>query len=153
MDDYYKILNLKRTATSKEIRKAYRALAKKYHPDSNNNNPKTVKLFNSVNEAYKVLSDEKKRSEYDNKLFGHEERSNNRNTGSKNTSTGTSNRERNMNMNAGDFANINNAFESFFGFDPKGDGHNLGKENDKVKPMKTKDAFEHIFGGNYKKGD
>jgi curved DNA-binding protein len=63
--DYYKILGVDRKASDEEIRKAYRKLAKQYHPDYNPNNKQAEERFKEINEAYEVLSDSKKRSHYD----------------------------------------------------------------------------------------
>ena len=63
--DYYKILGVDRKASDDEIRKAYRKLAKQYHPDYNPNNKQSEDRFKEINEAYEVLSDSKKRAHYD----------------------------------------------------------------------------------------
>ena len=67
--DYYEVLGVNRNADAAAIKKAYRKLAKKYHPDSNEGNATAAEHFKEVNEAYDVLSDEKKRKLYD--QFGH----------------------------------------------------------------------------------
>lgn len=67
--DYYKILGVNKNATSSEIKKAYRELAKKYHPDKNKGNPEAEEKFKEIQEAYDTLGDEKKRKEYDNPMF------------------------------------------------------------------------------------
>ncbi|WP_443944491.1 DnaJ C-terminal domain-containing protein [Pedobacter sp. AW1-32] len=63
--DYYKILDLKKTASTDDIKKAYRKLARKYHPDLNPNNDEANKKFQQINEANEVLSDPDKRKKYD----------------------------------------------------------------------------------------
>ncbi len=63
--DYYKILSVARDASADEIRKAYRKLARKFHPDLNPNNKAAEEKFKEVNEAYEVLSKADKRKQYD----------------------------------------------------------------------------------------
>lgn len=65
MTDYYSILDVSKSATADEIKKAYRKKALKYHPDRNPNDPQAEQKFKEVSEAYEVLSDENKRHIYD----------------------------------------------------------------------------------------
>lgn len=90
--DYYKILGVDKSADQKEIKKAYRKLAKKYHPDLNSGDKSAQEKFKDVNEAYEVLGDEQKRKKYD--MFG----------------------------SSGNFANGQNFDPSQFGFDNFGNG-------------------------------
>ncbi|KAF4092597.1 hypothetical protein AMELA_G00022750 [Ameiurus melas] len=63
--DFYQVLGVPRTASQKEIKKAYYQMAKKYHPDTNKDDPKAKEKFAQLAEAYEVLSDEMKRKQYD----------------------------------------------------------------------------------------
>lgn len=63
--DYYKVLGLDKSATEKEIKSAYRKLARKHHPDLNPNNTEAEEKFKQINEAHEVLSDSEKRKKYD----------------------------------------------------------------------------------------
>lgn len=67
--DYYEVLGIRRDASEAEIKKAYRRLAKQYHPDTNKQSSNAEARFKEVNEAYHTLSDPEKRQQYD--LFGH----------------------------------------------------------------------------------
>jgi curved DNA-binding protein len=63
--DYYKILGVDKRASEREIKKAYRKLARRYHPDVNPNHKQAEEKFKAINEAYQVLSDPQKRQKYD----------------------------------------------------------------------------------------
>ena len=65
-DDYYKTLGVEKNAEAEDIKKAYRKLALKYHPDRNPNNREAEEKFKKISEAYAVLSDTEKRKQYDN---------------------------------------------------------------------------------------
>src|SRR4029079_6875499 len=67
--DYYEVLGLGRTATDEEIKRAYRRLAVKFHPDKNPDDPHAEEQFKELGEAYDVLMDPDKRAAYD--RFGH----------------------------------------------------------------------------------
>ena len=67
--DYYEILGVNRDASDEDIKKAYRKLAMKHHPDRNPDNPKSEEQFKEAKEAYEILSDAPKRTAYD--QYGH----------------------------------------------------------------------------------
>jgi DnaJ-class molecular chaperone len=69
-EDYYKILGVTKSASGEEIKKAYRKLAMKYHPDHTKGDKSAEEKFKKISEAYAVLSDKEKRKEYD--TFGAE---------------------------------------------------------------------------------
>jgi curved DNA-binding protein len=68
--DYYEVLGVKRDASDKEIRQAYRRLARKFHPDLNPNDKQAEEGFKEISSAYEVLSDKEKRAKYD--RYGHD---------------------------------------------------------------------------------
>ena len=67
--DYYEVLGVSRSATDDELKRAYRKLAKKYHPDTNPGDKNAEAKFKEASEAYAILSDPDKRRQYD--QFGH----------------------------------------------------------------------------------
>ena len=87
LKDYYKILEIKQSATLDEIKKAYRTLSKRYHPDMNKNG---IEQFKSINEANSVLSDPAKRKVYDAQYSVHfKPKNSHQSTPSKSTQTTT----------------------------------------------------------------
>lgn len=65
MSDPYSVLGVGKTASEKDIKSAFRKLAKKYHPDQNPDDPKAQKRFSQINQAYEIIGDSKKRGEFD----------------------------------------------------------------------------------------
>ena len=63
--DYYEVLGIDKNASADEIKRAYRTLAKKYHPDLNGHSAESEEKFKEINEAYSVLSDPDKKRNYD----------------------------------------------------------------------------------------
>ena len=63
--DYYEVLGVNKSASEDEIKKAYKKMARKYHPDLNPDNKEAEEKFKEVNEAYEVLSDANKKARYD----------------------------------------------------------------------------------------
>lgn len=74
--NYYAMLGVSRDATSEEIKKSFRRLARQYHPDVNPGNKTAEEKFKDINEAYDVLSDETKRLDFDQRFFGKTKRTN-----------------------------------------------------------------------------
>ena len=67
--DYYEVLNVSQDADAAALKKAYRRIAMKNHPDKNPDNPEAEAIFKEANEAFEVLSDSQKRARYD--QYGH----------------------------------------------------------------------------------
>ena len=135
--DFYSTLGVARTATADEIKKAYRKLAIKYHPDRNPGNKEAEKKFKELSQAYEVLSDEKKRAQYD--QFGPEfftgggARQAGNPFGNGNPFGGGGARY----QWSGNFSDPRDIFSQVFG----GMGGNMGGEEGQS------DIFEQLFGG------
>ena len=106
--DYYEILGISKNATQQEIKRAFRKLAMKYHPDKNKTSEAESK-FKEINEAHEVLSDPDKKAHYD--RFGH---SSFNNSGQGGAGFGGFSGFQGFNG-FGDFGDINDIFSSFFG--------------------------------------
>lgn len=76
MTDHYRILGISKSASQEEIRKSFRYLALKYHPDRNKNSEDAKQKFIQINEAYEVLSDEEARKKYDTSMYDYSSRGN-----------------------------------------------------------------------------
>lgn len=142
--DYYKILGVSKDADDATIKKAFRKLAKEYHPDTNGGNAEAAKKFQEINEAYSVLSDETKRKAYDEDKGEQSEATGKASSGTKKTTqsanpfagfTGQNfkmdfgdmmfdeinkNKKKENDKNAGvNLNDVSEQFASFFGFRPK----------------------------------
>ncbi len=109
--DYYKILEIDKKATATEVKKAFRTLAKKNHPDKNLNDKKAEERFKLVNEANEVLGNPEKRKQYDD--LGENWQQNQQSTGQKRNSN-QQNRQPNQGFGSGNPDGFSDFFEQFF---------------------------------------
>ena len=131
--DLYKALGVTENATVEEIKNAYRKLAKQYHPDSHPGDRKCEERFQSINEAYSILSNPEKKKAYDQAF---------RKT--------KANRETSSAASSNTYQSFGHSetFERFFGFHPDtGEIVNEGKlYQKKGNPLDTTDLFERFMG-------
>lgn len=130
MKDYYKILGVAKEAGQDEIKKAFRKLAREYHPDKNGGDEKKGHMFREINEAYEILGNEEKRKIYDGKKSENHSSVN----GQKN-SQNTGGFKPNFDMN-----DFEKRFENFFGFSKSGE--KVSKEGSKIN---TDNMFNSFF--------
>ena len=143
MKDLYSVLGVSQSASEDEIKKAYRKLSKKYHPDANPGNKEAEERFIEVSEAYATLEDQVKRKAYDKTLEKDVQ-------GEKAGRTNKASRGNAASPADINFSNMEEQFEQFFGFNPK----NGKVDEDKMNPNKKKrttpldatDMFERYMG-------
>ena len=127
--DYYEVLGLSKSADEAEIKKAYRSLAKKYHPDLHPGDAEAEAKFKEVNEAYAVLSDADKKAKYD--QFGHAAFDPTMGGGSSGFGGGFGG--------FGDFGDLGDIFGSFFG-----GGFGGGQRQNRNAPMRGEDVSARV---------
>ncbi len=139
MNEYYRTLGVQPGASQDDLKKAYRALAKKYHPDLHPGDQEAETRFKEVNEAYGVLGDPDKRKEYDAKQqTAQRHQAPNKARSATRTPRGG----------PVDFSQMQGGFAQFFGFDPA-TGQVLDEEKvsgQKRNPLDTTDLFERFMG-------
>lgn len=149
MKDYYRILGVSEQAADKEIKAAYRKLAKQYHPDVVQDDAEKTQRMYEIQEAYECLGDEESRKEYDKARMqnysGHQ--------AGKRRSENNNEREEKDGQPVPDMSQ----FERFFGFQPgKGMETYQGKKGEARKPdgpIKPEEMFAAFFGRQNHKGD
>ena len=143
--DYYRILEIKEDADFSDIKKKYRKLAIKYHPDKNPGDNEAVKKFREITEAYEILGDEKKRKEYDNK---------------RKFKNGQENKKNENLKNRNDFSDNNFSFgKEFFKsasemkemFENSFNLNKMGKKKVEMEKENIKGRFENFFDMQNKK--
>lgn len=156
--NYYEILGVNRDATIQEIKKAYKKLAKKWHPDLNRDNIKVAEeKMKEINVAYTTLSDEVARIDYNKKLDAESKTSAKTSSSSQQQTGGTQKPPRRQTSAATsgkvDFQNIHSSFENFFGFNPKTKEvinedklNTFSPDKKKKNPLDTSDFFEKFMG-------
>ncbi|KAE8560508.1 J domain-containing protein [Paenibacillus polymyxa] len=145
MTNYYELLGVGRDASEAEIKQAYRKLAKKYHPDTNQGSEEATRKFKLIHEAYNTLRDEALRQAYDAELIR--------------KATGTSGEQQDKARGAApsggtrrtakgfNLADTGTDFEQFFGFHPKTKEGSPGKKTKKSgDPTDTSAMFNQFFG-------
>lgn len=140
MSTYYELLGVGREASEEEIKKAYRKLARKYHPDVNPGNKEAEERFKKINEAYSTLGDEALRKKYDDQLDG----INQKHSAQGKSPAGNEKKQSTKGQSRIDLEDVEKRFEDFFGFNPKTKETSIKKDN-KKNPMDATDFFDKYF--------
>jgi len=144
MNELYKRLGVAPTATDMELKKAYRQLAKKLHPDLNPDDPQAEAKFKEINEAYETLSDPDKRKAYDAAQQPAQREQPRKRPGAARTAP------RAPTGGPIDFSQMTGGFASFFGFDPQTgeitDEAKVSGQSPKKNPLDMSDMFEKFMG-------
>ena len=144
--DHYRILGVREDAPDEEIKRQYRSLAKRYHPDVHPGDPGAEKRFKEVTEAYRVLGDKKRRKEYDQERAREREKAG----ASDKKERRSYGAERKRAGSGLDPKDISAQFEQFFGFQPKGGPVDKEKLDPKRKirtdPIDMTEMFERYMG-------
>jgi DnaJ-class molecular chaperone len=138
MENYYKILGVSESSSKDEIKKSYRKLVMKYHPDKNPDNPKAQEIFYKIQKAYETLSDDNQREKYNELLK-------NGNNSQKQNKQENTQKQKNYSKKEFNFNDFSQNFKNYFGFDPD-TGEKLNKQNNvKAQKVNTNDFFESFF--------
>ena len=154
--DYYRMLGVNRNADDNEIKKAFRRLAKQFHPDANPDNPQAEARFKEINEAYATLSDPDKRAKYDRygSSYARYGGTSSRSSSSRSTSTNTAAGSNGSGAGSADFdvndtGNWGDIFDSIFGFggrskekERRDETTGLGKDIEKDITITLREAYE-----------
>ncbi|SET56791.1 J domain-containing protein [Lacrimispora sphenoides] len=144
MKNLYHVLGITNTATEEEIKKAYRTLSKKYHPDVNPGDSEREERFMEISEAYAILQNSQKRQEYDKMLMAEEK---NTTVKKEKKITDDPSAESSMHFN---FSRMDEQFAHFFGFQPKNgkvDEKAFNKSGKtKTNPIDMTEMFERYMG-------
>jgi molecular chaperone DnaJ len=141
LDNHYETLGVGKDASPEEIKKKYRKLARKYHPDVNPGDRQAEARFKKINEAYRILSDPSLKAKYDAELNGFSNRTGDGRVNKSATSSSTA-------ASHFDPGNFERNFENFFGFNPKTKTVSIKKSSGGANkgPLDTTELFERFFG-------
>ncbi|NEW09805.1 DnaJ domain-containing protein [Paenibacillus sp. SYP-B3998] len=142
MRTYYEMLEIDPVATPDEIKKAYKRMAKKHHPDANAGSKQSEMMFKLVNEAYHTLSDAAARAAYDARMAARREQQAHPNSASGSKARGEQAEKASSQFNR---TEMEKTFDRFFGFHPKSQDSGM-KSNQQANKMDTTKVFESYFG-------